>query len=80
MPSLNSTAETEKASSLQQGFGNSLAHTSKKVRDTALRGLAQWLADRAANLSELDLMKLWKGLFYCECCLNRVYLCSYLYL
>ncbi|KAJ3041401.1 ribosomal RNA-processing protein 1 [Rhizophlyctis rosea] len=45
-------------------FGKRLAHTEKKVRDQALRGLTQWLVSKD-DLTELELMKLWKALFYC---------------
>ncbi|KAJ3133136.1 ribosomal RNA-processing protein 1 [Geranomyces variabilis] len=46
-----------------QGFGNQLANTEKKVRDRAVRGLVKWLvANEHAN--QLQLLKLWKGLFY----------------
>jgi ribosomal RNA-processing protein 1 len=36
----------------------------KKTRDQALSSLRSYLSNRA-QISELDLLKLWKGLFYC---------------
>jgi ribosomal RNA-processing protein 1 len=44
-----------------------LAHpfpSDKKTRDQALSSLRTYLSNRA-QISELDLLKLWKGLFYC---------------
>jgi ribosomal RNA-processing protein 1 len=41
-----------------------LAHNEKRVRDTAIAALAQWL-DRRDVVSDVDMMTLWKGLFYC---------------
>ncbi|KAJ3085822.1 hypothetical protein HK102_013797 [Quaeritorhiza haematococci] len=47
-----------------QNFAKSLAHTEKKVRDKAFRALTRWLTAKP-NISDLELLKLWKGLFYC---------------
>jgi len=38
--------------------------TDKKVRDEALNSLKTYLGAQS-EISELDLLKLWKGLFYC---------------
>ena len=38
--------------------------TDKEVRDQALDSLRTYLGAQS-NISELDLLKLWKGLFYC---------------
>jgi len=38
--------------------------TDKKVRDNALDSLKTYLGAQS-EISELDLLKLWKGLFYC---------------
>ena len=43
-------------------------HTDKRVRDRCVKGLRAWLSGRASSdqqLSDLDVMKLWKGLWYC---------------
>ena len=39
--------------------------TDKKVRDQALDSLKAYLGAQS-EISELDLLKLWKGLFYCK--------------
>jgi hypothetical protein len=36
----------------------------KEIRDQALDSLRTYLSSRS-QMSELDLLKLWKGLFYC---------------
>jgi len=46
-----------------QGFGKSLAHNDKAIRDKAIVVLKAFLS-RKAEISELEIMKLWKGLFY----------------
>jgi hypothetical protein len=38
--------------------------TDKEVRDQALESLRTFLGAQA-EMAELDLLKLWKGLFYC---------------
>lgn len=43
--------------------------TDKKVRDQALESLRTFLGAQT-EISELDLLKLWKGLFYCTLCAN----------
>jgi hypothetical protein len=55
-------------------FGKRLANTHKGTRDAAFASLRDWLLeqrshvqDNAAHplMTELSLLKLWKGLFYC---------------
>lgn len=47
-------------------FAKSLASNDKSERDQTLRALKTYVARlKGAGLSELDLLKLWKGLFYC---------------
>ncbi|KAL7425167.1 hypothetical protein Q5752_000855 [Cryptotrichosporon argae] len=54
-------------------LGKQLAHTDKKVRDQAVRNLAAFLSRGAGEaegsgyvrLSDAEMAKLWKGLFYC---------------
>mmetsp|Transcript_31226 Transcript_31226/g.76177 ORF Transcript_31226/g.76177 Transcript_31226/m.76177 type:complete len:363 (+) Transcript_31226:198-1286(+) len=41
-----------------------LAHNSKKARDQTVKKLRRWITKRE-NVTELELLKLWKGLFYC---------------
>ncbi|KAI9014975.1 nucleolar protein,Nop52-domain-containing protein [Gaertneriomyces semiglobifer] len=48
---------------IQTGFGKQLANSEKKVRDRAVRGLLKWLKEND-DVTELQLRKLWKGLFY----------------
>lgn len=45
-------------------FIKHLASSDKRTRDSALASLRAFLASRS-EISELDLLKLWKGLFYC---------------
>ncbi|KAK5137398.1 hypothetical protein LTR08_008976 [Meristemomyces frigidus] len=45
-------------------FIKQLASSDRKIRDRALSSLRTYL-HRAAPFSPLDLLKLWKGLFYC---------------
>ncbi|KAH6860716.1 hypothetical protein J4E91_006469 [Alternaria rosae] len=45
-------------------FIRNLASSDKKVRDNALDSLKTYLGAQS-EISELDLLKLWKGLFYC---------------
>ena len=42
-----------------------LAHNEKEVRDQGMKSLKQWLFKRK-EVSEMDMMKIWKGLFYCK--------------
>lgn len=44
-------------------FAKALANNDVKVRDRALLALTKWLAARE-EVSELDLLKLWKGMFF----------------
>ncbi|ORZ21570.1 putative ribosomal RNA-processing protein [Absidia repens] len=46
-------------------FGKELAANEKKNRDKAVRSLKRYLTAGGGSLSEADLYKLWKGLFYC---------------
>ncbi|KAH9865390.1 hypothetical protein J1614_008973 [Plenodomus biglobosus] len=45
-------------------FIRNLASSDKKIRDQALNSLKTYLGAQS-EISELDLLKLWKGLFYC---------------
>ncbi|KAL1607756.1 hypothetical protein SLS60_002692 [Paraconiothyrium brasiliense] len=45
-------------------FIKNLASSDKRTRDSALSSLRAFLSSRS-EISELDLLKLWKGLFYC---------------
>ncbi|KAI8615827.1 nucleolar protein,Nop52-domain-containing protein [Chytriomyces sp. MP71] len=49
---------------MSQGFGKSLAHTDKAVRDKAIEALGTWLRDADA-LTPKTMLGLWKGMFYC---------------
>lgn len=47
-------------------LGRALASTEKRVRDGAVRSLTAYLAENGAHtIGDLELQKLWKGLFYC---------------
>ena len=43
-----------------------ICHTDKKVRDKTVKVLRLWLG-KQADLTTLDMLKIWKGLFYCNC-------------
>jgi hypothetical protein len=45
-------------------FGKKLASADKKTRDNALKKLSKFLSHKK-DITELELLKLWKGLFYC---------------
>ncbi|KAI8062300.1 uncharacterized protein B0P05DRAFT_556454 [Gilbertella persicaria] len=45
-------------------LGKQLAANEKKTRDKAIRSLRKFLSS-GNNLSDIELIKLWKGLFYC---------------
>lgn len=48
-------------------MGKYLASTEKSVRDGAIRSLTRYLAQSQNEpLSEKEMAKLWKGIFYCE--------------
>ncbi|ESK90900.1 ribosomal rna processing protein [Moniliophthora roreri MCA 2997] len=47
-------------------LGKYLASTEKKVRDKAIKNLAAFLSDPEQNeISKSEMLKLWKGIFYC---------------
>lgn len=54
------TTEPKKAS-----FGRRLASTEKSVRDTAVKELLEYLAEKT-ELSQGELVRIWKGLFFCK--------------
>ncbi|KAF9209346.1 hypothetical protein BGZ49_005040 [Haplosporangium sp. Z 27] len=45
-------------------FGKKLAANDKKTRDKAVKALGRWISKKK-DFTHLELMKLWKGLFYC---------------
>ena len=57
-------ADGDALTSKEMRFGARLAHTEKVVRDKAVANLSAFLASRE-EMSELELLKIWKGLFYC---------------
>ena len=48
----------------QPKFGQALASNDKEVRDKAVAALSRYLAS-AKDISELEVRKIWKALFYC---------------
>ncbi|KAI8390047.1 hypothetical protein BD560DRAFT_57 [Blakeslea trispora] len=46
-------------------LGKQLAANEKKTRDKAVRSLRKFLSS-GSDLNEVELIKLWKGLFYCK--------------
>ena len=52
--------------SIEIYFAKKLANNNKKIRDRAIKRMRTWLSSRPGDsFKELDMMKLWKGLFYC---------------
>ncbi|XP_071495676.1 uncharacterized protein [Diadema antillarum] len=54
--------------SVEVHFAQRLAANEKKIRDRAVKRLRQWIVARSRKenaLSEDELMRLWKGMFYC---------------
>ena len=52
--------------SIEIYFAKKLANNDKKVRDRAVKRMRIWLSSRPGeSFDDLDMMKLWKGLFYC---------------
>lgn len=52
--------------SVEVYFAKKLANNDKKTRDRALKRLKTWLFSRSGDsFFDLEMMKLWKGLFYC---------------
>ncbi|KAL7753762.1 hypothetical protein RI367_000693 [Sorochytrium milnesiophthora] len=49
---------------MESNLSRRLAAVDKKTRDQAVKSLTAWLTARS-ELTDLDLMKLWKALFYC---------------
>ncbi|KAJ3191290.1 hypothetical protein HK101_007901, partial [Irineochytrium annulatum] len=49
---------------MQAGFGKLVASSDKKTRDQAVDRLIHWLQEKD-DIDDLELLKLWKGLFYC---------------
>ncbi|KAF9090573.1 hypothetical protein BGX23_005906 [Mortierella sp. AD031] len=45
-------------------FGKKLAANDKKTRDKAVKALGKWISTKK-DFTHIELMKLWKGLFYC---------------
>lgn len=41
-----------------------LAHNDKTQRDQGVAMMSQWISKRN-QVEEIDMMKIWKGLFYC---------------
>lgn len=58
----NGTATKGSGSALQ--FGRQLAGVDKKDRDKGVKVLSRWLQKRS-SLTELEMLKIWKGLWYC---------------
>ena len=52
--------------SIEVYFAKKLANNDKKIRDRALKRMRVWLSSRTGDaFTDMEVMKLWKGLFYC---------------
>ena len=56
-------ADEEALGGGESKFAKALANNDVRVRDLAVSALQTWLRART-EVSELDMLKLWKGLFY----------------
>ena len=64
--SKSSSANTNNDEDASIPLGKALASTEKRIRDGAVRSLTAYLsANGAHTIPDLELQKLWKGLFYC---------------
>eukprot|EP00039_Didymoeca_costata_P007034 m.95708 g.95708 ORF g.95708 m.95708 type:complete len:298 (-) comp13509_c0_seq1:40-933(-) len=52
-------------SQVELAFARKLAHNDVTVRNRAVKKLKLFLARRKEEFTEMELLKLWKGLFYC---------------
>ncbi|SPC64927.1 related to RRP1 - involved in processing rRNA precursor species to mature rRNAs [Ustilago sp. UG-2017b] len=65
-PKSSSSATTATKEDASIPLGKALASTEKRIRDYAVRSLHSFLATNGAHtIPDLELQKLWKGLFYC---------------
>ncbi|KAJ3344320.1 hypothetical protein HDU93_000110 [Gonapodya sp. JEL0774] len=48
-----------------KGFGRELASTEKRIRDKAVSKLTAWMRAKGDDVTDGELARLWKGLFYC---------------
>jgi len=46
-------------------FARALGSTDFVTREKGLQALLQWMCLKKSEISELDMMKIWKGLFFC---------------
>ncbi|XP_068686639.1 ribosomal RNA processing protein 1 homolog B-like [Montipora foliosa] len=56
------------AGGAEEHFAKKLANNEKKIRDRAVKKLRAWIRSRPKDgqgFSDVDLLKIWKGLFYC---------------
>eukprot|EP01116_Phalansterium_solitarium_P002861 TRINITY_DN1317_c0_g5_i1.p1 TRINITY_DN1317_c0_g5~~TRINITY_DN1317_c0_g5_i1.p1 ORF type:complete len:587 (-),score=298.27 TRINITY_DN1317_c0_g5_i1:991-2751(-) len=57
-------AASKEISNKEISFGKRLAAVDKATRDQGVRVLSRWLA-KQQHTTELEMMKIWRGLFYC---------------
>ena len=66
MASLKNGGKGTEHGSIEIYFAKKLANNDKKIRDRAVHRMKVWLSTREGeSMTSLDMMKLWKGLFYC---------------
>ena len=66
-----SKKQKEADDNVGMALAKKLAHNEKKVRDKAMKILRNYMI-RKQEITELDMLKIWKGIFYCKrvFCLN----------
>ena len=63
----DSDAGDPESDAMITSFARNLASGNKKTRRQALDALRQWLASRGTSVSDLEMRKLWRGIFFCPC-------------
>lgn len=69
----NATPATD-PQAIPTAFAKRLAHNDKKIRDLSIKRLKQWLQKRV-DVTEDDMLKIWRGLFYCKYFYNYLLFC-----
>lgn len=65
-PPAKASSSSAASAAVSGGFplAKKLAHNSLRVRNRAIKVVRRWLSKRV-NVTDVDLLKLWEGLFYC---------------
>jgi len=64
-PEVDEASQEDSGPSIEMKFAQKLAANEPKTRDKAISKLRKWLQGSYQSLSQLDMLRLWKGLHYC---------------